>query len=76
MQTSVTNWKLQFLNIENFNRTEYHFSNLCFGMSIKAAINLMKKKNYYFIGTNLMRTNVFFISKDYSKEEYFPKNRN
>lgn len=60
-------------NIENFNRTEYHFSNLCFGMSIKAAINLMKKKNYYFIGTNLMRTNAFFISKDYSKEEYFPK---
>ena len=60
-------------NIENFNRTEYHFSNLCFGMSIKAAINLMKKKNYYFIGTNLMRTNAFFISKDYSKEKYFPK---
>ena len=31
-------------NMENFNRTEYHFSNLCFGMSIKAAINLMEKK--------------------------------
>ena len=59
-------------NMENFNRTEYHFSNLCFGMSIKAAINLMEKKNYYFIGTNLMRTNAFFISKDYSKDKYFP----
>ena len=59
-------------NMENFNRSEYHFSNLCFGMSIKAAINLMEKKNYYFIGTNLMRTNAFFISKDYSKDKYFP----
>ena len=39
----------------------------------QSCINLMKKKNYYFIGTNLMRTNAFFISKDYSKDEYFPK---
>ena len=60
-------------NIDNFNRTTYHYSNLCFGMSLKAAINIMEKKNYYFIGTNLMRTNAFFISKNYSKEEYFPE---
>ena len=31
-------------NIDNFNRTQYHYSNLCFGMSLKAAINLMDKK--------------------------------
>ena len=31
----------------------------------------MDKKNY-FIVTNLMRTNAFFISKDYSKDKYFP----
>ena len=31
-------------NIDNFSRTQYHYSNLCFGMSLKAAINLMNKK--------------------------------
>ena len=60
-------------NLEKFNRTKYHYSNLCFGMSLKAAINIMDKKNYYFIGTNLMRTNAFFISKSFSKNEYFPQ---
>ncbi len=60
-------------NLEKFNRTKYHYSNLCFGMSLKAAINIMDKKNYYFIGTNLMRTNAFFISKNFSKNEYFPQ---
>jgi len=60
-------------NLEKFDRTKYHYSNLCFGMSLKAAINIMDKKNYYFIGTNLMRTNAFFISKSFSKNEYFPQ---
>ena len=47
-------------NIDNFDRTQYHYSNLCFGMSLKAAINLMDKKNFYFVGTNLFRNNAFF----------------
>ena len=58
-------------NIDNFNRTQYHYSNLCFGMSLKAAINLMDKKNFYFIGTNLFRNNAFFVSKDFIKEKFF-----
>ena len=58
-------------NIDNFNRTQYHYSNLCFGMSLKAAINLMDKKNFYFVGTNLFRNNAFFVSKDFIKEKFF-----
>lgn len=58
-------------NKKNFIREEYHYSNLCFGMSLKAAINIMKKKNFYFIGTNLFRNNAFFISHDFKKEKFF-----
>ena len=42
--------------LENFNRTEYHFSNLCWGMSLRALINLMFYKGYVFIGSNSLRT--------------------
>ncbi len=59
-------------NIKNFNRTRYHYSNLCFGMSLRAAIKLMDNKNYYFIGTNELKNNAFFISKDFPKSEFFP----
>tara|TARA_B100001121_G_scaffold255834_1_gene233482 strand:+ start:773 stop:1738 length:966 start_codon:yes stop_codon:yes gene_type:complete len=58
-------------NIDNFNRTQYHYSNLCFGMSLKAAINLMEKKNFYFVGTNLFKNNAFFVSKYYPKNKFF-----
>ena len=51
----------------------YHYSHLCYGMSLKALINLMVKKNFYFIGTNSIRNNAFFISNDYPKSEYFDK---
>ena len=62
-------------NLPNFNRSNYHFSNLCFGMSLTAAINLMESKNFYFLGTNLFRNNAFFISVDYPKNNFF-KNLN
>jgi hypothetical protein len=52
-------------NIDNFNRAKYHYSHLCFGASLKSLINLMTKKNFIFLGTNLTRCNAFFISKDY-----------
>ena len=52
-------------NIEKFNRTDYHYSNLCFGASLKALINLMMKKNFVFVGTNLTLCNAFFVSKEY-----------
>lgn len=60
-------------NIKNFNRKDYHYSNLCFGMSLKALIRLMNDKGFYFIGTNKFQNNAFFINNDYSKEKYFPK---
>ena len=58
-------------NIKNFNREEYHYSHLCFGMSLRALINIMVKKNYYFIGTNSVKNNAFFVSNDYPIDQYF-----
>jgi|688.fasta_scaffold35587_2 hypothetical protein len=59
-------------NLKNFIRKEYHYSCLCYGMSLKALIKLMDTKNYYFIGSNSLKNNAFFVSKDYSKDVYFP----
>ena len=58
-------------NIDGFERNKYHYSNLCYGMSLRALIDIMKEKNYYFLGTNLQKMNAFFISNDFRKEEYF-----
>ena len=58
-------------NLPNFDRTSYHYSNLCFGMSLKAAINLMFKKNFYFVGTNLFKNNAFFVNNKFFKKKYF-----
>lgn len=57
--------KVTIPNRENFNRTDYHFSNLCFGASLRAIIDLMEKKNFKFIGTNLTRCNAFFLQINY-----------
>ncbi len=57
---------------KNFSRSKEHFSNLYFGCSINALIDLMKKKNYLFIGTNTQGMNAFFINKkkyDFVKEK-------
>ena len=58
-------------NILGFERTKYHYSNLCYGMSLKALINLMNQKGYYFIGTNIQKNNAFFILKNFTKEYFF-----
>ncbi|WP_440613447.1 hypothetical protein [Candidatus Pelagibacter sp. HIMB1748] len=50
---------------ENFNRTKYHPSNLCWGMSLRALINLMKDKGFNFIGSNSLRNNAFFVKNDF-----------
>ena len=47
--------------VENFDRNKYHFSNLCFGASLKAIVDLMNEKNFSFVGTNLTRCNAFFV---------------
>lgn len=54
--------------IKNFDRTKYHYSNLCYGASLKAIVNLMKKKGFVFVGTNLHRVNAFFIQKKFLKK--------
>ena len=58
-------------NIQGFDRTKYHYSNLCYGMSLKALIQIMNQKDYYFIGTNLQKMNAFFISNEFKKEDFF-----
>ena len=58
-------------NISGFERNNYHYSNLCYGMSLKALIKLMEKKDYYFIGSNVQKNNAFFISNDFKKEKFF-----
>ena len=47
-----------------FDRTKKHYSNLYFGCSIKALINLMKKNDYTFLGSNSKGMNAFFIRND------------
>lgn len=66
------NLEVTIPNIENFNRSDYHFSNLCYGVSLKLLIKIMKKKGFYFIGTNLLKNNAFFVSENFPKEKYFP----
>lgn len=58
-------------NIPGFNRTKYHYSNLCYGMSLKALINLMNKKNYSFVGTNLQKMNAFFVLNELNVDDIF-----
>ena len=55
---------------KDFNRSNYHPSNLCFGASLKAIIKLLADKNFKFIGTNLFRNNAFFINEDYKDKLY------
>jgi len=61
--TFGANLEVTVPNINNFNRTKYHYSNLCYGMSLRAIINLMSSKNYTFVGANKACNNAFFINK-------------
>ncbi len=49
---------------EKFSRSEAHFSNLYYGVSLKALYLLAKKKGYIFIGTNSAGNNAFFVRSD------------
>ena len=57
--------KVTVPNIKEFDRSAYHYSNLCFGASLAAIIQIMYEKNFIFIGTNQFRCNAFFVNKDY-----------
>ncbi len=52
-------------NISKFNRTKYHYSNLCFGCSLSALIKVMESKNMKFVGSNNFKNNAFFINNDF-----------
>jgi len=49
---------------KDFQRTKAHYSNLYFGASLPALIDLAEHKGYKFIGTNLNGVNAFFIRND------------
>ena len=57
--------KITVPNIKDFNRTNYHYSNLCFGASLPALIDLLKTKGMEFVGTNLFRNNAFFVNNKF-----------
>jgi len=40
-------------------------------MSLSALIDVMKEKNFYFVGTNLQKMNAFFVSNDFNKKDFF-----
>ena len=46
---------------EDFERKKAHYSNIYYGASLKALINLGRKKNYIFIGCNSAGNNAYFI---------------
>ena len=49
---------------KNFIRSKEHYSNLYYGASIKAFVNMMRKKNYFLVGTNSAGNNAFFVKKN------------
>lgn len=48
----------------DFYRTNYHFSNLCYGASITALCDLAEEKGYAFVGSNSHGNNAYFVRKD------------
>jgi hypothetical protein len=48
----------------DFVRTNSHYSNLYFGASLRALVDLADEKGYTFVGTNTSGLNAFFIRKD------------
>lgn len=56
-------FKVSVPNINDFDRSNYHYSNLCFGASLKAMISLLEKKGYVFLGSTKSKVNAFFILK-------------
>ena len=53
---------------KNYIRSNEHYSNLFYGASIKAFIDLLKKRNYFFIGTNSAGNNAFFVNQNIWKK--------
>jgi hypothetical protein len=49
---------------DNYDRSKSHFSYLHFGMSLRAAILLLKRKGFIFVGSNLVGNNAFFVREE------------
>jgi hypothetical protein len=49
---------------QNFDRFKAHYSGLYFGASLKALVDLGRKKGYAFVGCNLNGNDAFFVRKD------------
>ena len=47
-----------------FNRTTYHYSNLCWGASLRALASLLACNGYTFAGSNLNNSNGFWVKED------------
>ena len=60
-----SNLEISVPNDKNFDRSKYHHSNLCFGASLKSIINLLDRKGFVFLGTNLFKNNAFFVNSDF-----------
>lgn len=57
---------------DDFDRTSAHFSNLYYGVSLKAWTNYFGEHNFKFIGTNRVGNNAFFIAGDYANNLSIP----
>lgn len=56
-----SNYELTIPKSFEFDRSKAHYSNLYYGMSLRAAIRVANKNGMVFIGTNRVGNNAFFI---------------
>ncbi len=49
---------------KDFFRTNYHYSNLCYGASLLSLCDLAEEKGYAFVGSNSYGSNAYFVRKD------------
>jgi len=52
----------------DFQRTKAHFTNLFFGASLPALVDLGNKKGYHFIGCTSSGNNAYFVKKGFEKD--------
>lgn len=55
---------------KDFDRTKAHYSNLYFGASLPALVDLSNQKGYAFIGCNSAGNNAYFIRRDKMKDSF------
>jgi hypothetical protein len=59
-----------------FQRTKAHFSNLYFGVSLPAWIQILTKKGYVFVGSNSSGHNAFFVRQELMTNELWAISQN